>query len=98
MQSEDDPEIDRLERLRVRALVEDSRFADGQRSGTLPALPPRAARTGERCGERSGAMKMNTDFAVPLGGIARRWPTGGVWKRSFRGGMSSLVISVTRVT
>ena len=69
MESEDDPEIDLwLERLEgTGALVEDSWFAttanDRERfrrfRHTLPELVNDAVR-------RSGAMKMNTDFAVPL--------------------------------
>jgi FAD/FMN-containing dehydrogenase len=69
MQSEDDPEIDLwLERLEgTGALVEDSWFAttanDRERfrrfRHALPELVNDAVR-------RSGAMKMNTDFAVPL--------------------------------
>jgi FAD/FMN-containing dehydrogenase len=69
MQSEDDPEIDLwLERLEgTGALVEESWFAtaaaDRERfrrfRHTLPELVNDAVR-------RSGAMKMNTDFAVPL--------------------------------
>jgi FAD/FMN-containing dehydrogenase len=68
MQSEDDPEIDLwLERLEgTGALVEDSWFAttanDRERfrrfRHALPELVNDAVR-------RSGAMKMNTDFAVP---------------------------------
>jgi FAD/FMN-containing dehydrogenase len=69
MESEDDPEIDLwLERLEgTGALVEESWFAtspnDRERfrrfRHTLPELVNDAVR-------RSGAMKMNTDFAVPL--------------------------------
>jgi len=69
MESVDDPEIDLwLERLEgTGALVEDSWFAttanDRERfrrfRHTLPELVNDAVR-------RSGAMKMNTDFAVPL--------------------------------
>jgi FAD/FMN-containing dehydrogenase len=67
MESEDDPEIDLwLERLEGTGALEDSWFAttatDRERfrrfRHTLPELVNDAVR-------RSGAMKMNTDFAVP---------------------------------
>ncbi len=69
MESEEDPELDRwLERIEATsALVEDSWFAttanDRERfrrfRHTLPELVNDTVR-------KSGAMKMNTDFAVPL--------------------------------
>jgi FAD/FMN-containing dehydrogenase len=68
MESEDDPEIDLwLERLEGTGALENSWFAttatDRERfrrfRHTLPELVNDAVR-------RSGAMKMNTDFAVPL--------------------------------